>query len=274
MSVAAAIRQMLAAGLTVEQALVAVEAMEQSAASEKQRSSGAVRQARYRERKALLVTLQASQVTESVTSDACAVAEQKEKSPTPPIRKTTTPNHPSDDLPLSPETAPRKAKRAKPRTSIDQNAQPIDKDRAAAAEYGLTTEAFRIEWRNFRDHHISRGTLMADWPAAWRTWLAKSAEFGRIKPQGAGLVIGSAAPDWRVMLDIFCKTRNWSWAKASPEPGHPDCKIPADIIAEFAGRLPPNPFAARAPEWTRPLPKCGKSSDAPTAFPQADERAA
>jgi len=62
MSVVAAIRQMISAGLTVEQALVAAEAVE--ATMPKQRTAGAIRQERYRRNKAS----QASHVTES---DAC-----------------------------------------------------------------------------------------------------------------------------------------------------------------------------------------------------------
>lgn len=115
----------------------------------------------------------------------------------------------------------------------------------------------------------------ADWahPASWLNndrWLDQYD-----MPPGPGLVIGSADPGWRVMLELFCKTGNWSWAKTSPEPGQPGCKIPPTIIAEYADRLPKNPFAARAPGSTLPLPKCGKSSDAPAQFPQkSDERAA
>jgi len=79
--------------------------------------------------------------------------------------------------------APRKAKRAKARTQIAEEAQPNEKDRLAANECGLTTEIFRNEWRRFRDHHRAKGSVMADWSAAWRTWCANINEFKRQIPR-------------------------------------------------------------------------------------------
>lgn len=75
------------------------------------------------------------------------------------------------------QTAPRKAKRAKARSQIDENAQPDEKDRVSAAEHGLSAELFRSEWRKFRDHHLAKGSLFADWNAAWRKWCGNVAQF-------------------------------------------------------------------------------------------------
>ncbi len=80
---------------------------------------------------------------------------------------------------VAPPSAPRKAKRAKPRTQIDENAQPSDRDREAAADVGLSADQFRVEWRKFRDHHRAKGSLMADWGAAWRKWIGNIPEFQR-----------------------------------------------------------------------------------------------
>ena len=33
------------------------------------------------------------------------------------------------------------------------------------------------ELQRFRDHHAARGSLMADWNAAWRTWCANARRF-------------------------------------------------------------------------------------------------
>jgi uncharacterized protein YdaU (DUF1376 family) len=68
------------------------------------------------------------------------------------------------------EPAPRKAKRAKPKTAITSDVQPTEQDLAYAAENGMVREDVRIEWPKFRNHHISEGNLKADWPAAWRKW--------------------------------------------------------------------------------------------------------
>ncbi|MBV8474539.1 MAG: hypothetical protein JO107_10310 [Hyphomicrobiales bacterium] len=68
MKIAAAIRQMLAAGLTVEQALIAVEAIE--SAEDKPRSAGAIRQQRYRERQAASEAAKTDDKASRVTSQA------------------------------------------------------------------------------------------------------------------------------------------------------------------------------------------------------------
>lgn len=72
--------------------------------------------------------------------------------------------------------APR-PKRAKQRSMIKPEAQPSSADRAAALASGLDEPRFRAEWQRFRDHHIAKGNLMADWSAAWRTWLGNIAQF-------------------------------------------------------------------------------------------------
>jgi hypothetical protein len=36
----------------------------------------------------------------------------------------------------------------------------------------------RAELHKFRDHHIAKGTLMANWEAAFRTWLNNAVGFG------------------------------------------------------------------------------------------------
>lgn len=81
------------------------------------------------------------------------------------------------------QPAPRKASRAKPRTQIAEDAQPSERDKAEANRAGLSAEQFRSEWRKFRDHHRAKGSLMADWSAAWRTWIGNMAQF---QPARAG----------------------------------------------------------------------------------------
>jgi uncharacterized protein YdaU (DUF1376 family) len=80
---------------------------------------------------------------------------------------------------LDASLAPRKARRAKARTQIEENAQPDEKDRVVAAEHGLSAEQFRTEWRKFRDHHLAAGSLFADWHAAWRKWCGNIPQFRR-----------------------------------------------------------------------------------------------
>jgi uncharacterized protein YdaU (DUF1376 family) len=75
------------------------------------------------------------------------------------------------------DTAPRKASRAKPRSQIPEDAQPAPRDIQAAEDAGLTSAAFRAEWDRFRNYHRAKGSLMADWSAAWRTWLGNVGRF-------------------------------------------------------------------------------------------------
>lgn len=36
-----------------------------------------------------------------------------------------------------------------------------------------------LESEKFRDHHLANGSVMADWPAAWRTWYRNAVKFNR-----------------------------------------------------------------------------------------------
>lgn len=73
--------------------------------------------------------------------------------------------------------APRKASRAKPRTAIADGQLPTGGDVEAATRAGLDKAGMIVQWQKFRDHHRAKGSLMADWSAAWRTWLGNMAAF-------------------------------------------------------------------------------------------------
>lgn len=79
---------------------------------------------------------------------------------------------------------------------IEPEAQPTPNDRAAASKTGLSEADFGEVWSHFRDHHISKGSLMLDWAAAWRTWLARSKQFGR------GHASGINAVPWQNRRDV------------------------------------------------------------------------
>lgn len=61
------------------------------------------------------------------------------------------------------------------RTRISEDWQPSDKDREFAAR--LEVDADRAS-EHFRDYHLMHGSLMASWPAAWRTWCRNQAKWG------------------------------------------------------------------------------------------------
>jgi hypothetical protein len=70
----------------------------------------------------------------------------------------------------NPSPAPRK-REAKPRTRLPKDWKPSTETVAwAQANYVANPRQILIEAEKFRDYHVSRGTTMADWHAAWRTW--------------------------------------------------------------------------------------------------------
>jgi biotin operon repressor len=61
-------------------------------------------------------------------------------------------------------------------------------------EYGLENASWNstrsaTEFQNFRDHHLKKGNLFADWEAAWRTWTRKGAVYDQQRVQQRGPVI-------------------------------------------------------------------------------------
>ena len=79
-----------------------------------------------------------------------------------------------EDNPLNPP-AGGKAKR---RCRIPDGFSPSEDGMQKAMQAGLDSYA---ELAKFRDHHAAKGSLMADWDAAWRTWIGNAVQFGRAK---------------------------------------------------------------------------------------------
>jgi len=96
----------------------------------------------------------------------------------------------NDDLleifPPAPPPPPR-AKRARGRTRFPDAWIPAAAERAIADQVGMTCAERRDEWDQFADHHRAKGSLMADWPAAWRTWCRNWRKFnGARRPANNG----------------------------------------------------------------------------------------
>ena len=64
-----------------------------------------------------------------------------------------------------------KAPRTKSRTQIDPCFLPNEAGEAAAASKGVN---LITEIQKFTDYHTAKGSLMADWQAAWRTWIGNA----------------------------------------------------------------------------------------------------
>jgi len=57
------------------------------------------------------------------------------------------------------------------RSPISENWLPSEKDILRAKNSGLDSQTIAAVGEQFRDHHISKGTLFANHSAAWRTWV-------------------------------------------------------------------------------------------------------
>lgn len=65
-------------------------------------------------------------------------------------------------------------KKAKPRTAFPEDFEPNEAGVAAAIGLSVTGELVA-----FRNHHLAKGSLMADWQAAWRTWCGNARKFAK-----------------------------------------------------------------------------------------------
>jgi hypothetical protein len=76
---------------------------------------------------------------------------------------------------------PAKAKRerAKARTALPDDWQIDARDCEHATQLGFSSEKIRQMVSSFADYHRSKGSLMADWNAAWRTWCSNEIKFNR-----------------------------------------------------------------------------------------------
>lgn len=94
-------------------------------------------------------------------------------------RDVTTDKDKEEDKELDIAAASRDAKKPKKRTSVRADFRPEGEGLAAAIAAGLNVEE---ELRRFIDHHEAKGSTMASWPAAWRTWVSNAVSFGKGKP--------------------------------------------------------------------------------------------
>ena len=97
-----------------------------------------------------------------------------------PLPTTQTPTN--NIYTAAPPAAKSKTKREKPRSKVQADFRPSELGLQLAQQNGLAVE---VELRRFIDHHTAHGSLMADWQAAWRTWVGKAVEFGRAKAPDA-----------------------------------------------------------------------------------------
>lgn len=177
--IAAAVKHMLAAGMDPDAIVAAVADMELAAAPQVEpRSSAAIRQARYRARKAESVT----EPVTSVTDVMCDVTDAS----SPPFPRPLSPQTPLTPTPIPPEiTTPARKGTAKPPdkppkrgTRLPEDWQP-NPDDIAFAQPHLTGHEIANEAARFRDYWIAKagsGGVKLDWSAVWRNWIRSNCD--------------------------------------------------------------------------------------------------
>lgn len=88
--------------------------------------------------------------------------------------------------------------RAKPRTALPLSWTLSEQGRAYAAEAGFGHGPTDREARAFANYHRAKGNTMADWEAAWRTWINNACKFAHRDQQrnGGGNGRGSVTEAW------------------------------------------------------------------------------
>ena len=206
MSAAALADAMHKAGCSVEQIVAALKEYEEGKRA-KGRAANARRQAEFRARRNANNENNASNaVTQSnennaVTPVTVVTPNEALSRARSLCEEDSIKNKTSNDVFQKDE--PKSKVRGRQRTAINPELRPD----AAAVEYavsrGMPRSAVAGEFENFKNHHIARGTLSADWPASWRTWSGNYLKFGgnaRAGPNGRN---SKADPYSAAVLEIF-----------------------------------------------------------------------
>ena len=115
----------------------------------------------------------------------------------------------ADAMPPTPTPTPITAKavgasRRKPQLAMPEDFTPSEAGTALAAEKRIDVTA---ELRKFRDYHAAKGSVMADWQAAWRTWV------GNARPGTAAVNIAPAMKRGSDEYAALHKSAGW-WREA------------------------------------------------------------
>jgi hypothetical protein len=78
-----------------------------------------------------------------------------------------------------PDKKPRPAKKRRPQTEFPPDFYPDATGLDKASASGLSVA---VQLEKFKDFHQSKGSLMADWQAGWRTWCRNAVDFASRNP--------------------------------------------------------------------------------------------
>lgn len=198
--------QKVSDALAEERARGAMEAALELAADRK--SVGAVRQARYRERKASQNVTDRNDVT-LVT--ACYA--QKEKSPHTPQK---------ENPPPSKENPPKGGQKKGSRLPADWQPEAADRGYAVSV---LGRQKTDLEIAKFRDYWAAatgQNATKADWNATFRNWVRKAGEFA---PRGSGPMFSHPPPasvqPSEIVPEFASEAEFDDWWVSRRKPGEP-----------------------------------------------------
>lgn len=167
---------------------------------------------------------EAETVTETVTE---AVAERGgmggETTSEPPTHSPAADDH--QPRPASQAAPAKKKKFVKKRCTIPEDFALSESMAAYAAKNGIQGEDAAVEFEKFVNYHSSKGSLMADWEAAWRTWVGNWSRFGGNKSRTS-----SAAVKIDRTMALFAKREMRRQHEERQEPRESDRFYPADAI--------------------------------------------
>jgi len=116
----------------------------------------------------------------------------------------------------------------------------IAEQQAKARDAGANVDIRRFA-AYFRDQCLAKDHRYADWTAAWRNWCRGKIADAPKTPMAA-LAARPALPEderWRRWLREFRQNGHWPSDDAGPRPGHPACRVPPALLAEFGFAPPP-----------------------------------
>lgn len=144
---------------------------------------------------------------------------------------------------LSKENPPKGGqKKGSRRTQLAPDAQPDERDRAAAQRAGMSDGTFRNEWQKFRARHVAKAEAMANWHAAWVQWIANWTGYGakqveqanaRAGPNGSGNGFSGLIDKLRGQQN---ERTNQNIKDITPEPSEPRTGGFAARISEPTGK--------------------------------------
>ena len=171
------------------------------------------------------------------------------KTPPPALETTLLFDHPNKNNTAVPlETVDQtKAflKKTKPRSRIVSTWEPSPEDRAwVQFTYVATERQIAEQAERFRDYHQGKGSLMADWAAAWRTWwgngfhqIAKRVPPSAPMPaywwrENPAAVTAIGNEGWRQLVMTYSKG-GWQVPMLGPSPGTKGCVAPPEVLREL-----------------------------------------